>query len=92
MRTAGSSTVEKRGSPYREPWIETPWTETNWTETPLGRDPLDRDPPKKEHGTRDRDPQERTWDQAARQEVTSYRDPPSPREQNDTHFWNITLR
>ena len=38
--------------------------------------PLDRDPWKK-HGTRDRDPpKERTWDQAARQEVTSYREPP----------------
>ena len=30
----------------------------------------------KEHGTRDRDPLEGTWDQVARQEVTSYRDPP----------------
>ena len=37
--------------------------------------PLDRDP-QKEHGTRDRDSLEGTWDQAARQEVTSYRDPP----------------
>ena len=34
MRTARSSTVEERGSPYIEPRIE----------TPLGRDPLDRDP------------------------------------------------
>ena len=29
----------------------------------------------KEHGTRDRDPLEGTWDQAARQGVTSYKDP-----------------
>ena len=36
----------------------------------------DRDPlPLKEHGTRDRDPPEGTWDQAARQEVISYRAP-----------------
>ena len=35
----------------------------------------DRDPPWKEHGTRDRDPLEGTWAQAAREEVTSYRDP-----------------
>ena len=68
------------------------------TETPPDRDPLltetpmDRDPPplltettpQKEHGTRDRDPLEGTWDQEARQEVTSYRDPPpTSNEQND---------
>ena len=34
-----------------------------------------RDPFWKEHGTRDRDAPEGTWDQTARQEVTSYRDP-----------------
>ena len=37
------------------------WTETPWTETPRQRPP----------GLR---PPEGTWDQAARQEVTSYRD------------------
>ena len=47
-----------------------PFTETPFTEIPLPRDP-----------SPDRDPQERTWDQAARQEVTSYRD---PSEQTDT--------
>ena len=45
---------------------------------PLGgvydRDPMDKDP-QKEHGINDRDPPEGTWDRAARQEVTSYRDP-----------------
>ena len=39
------------------------------TETPMDKDP------QKEHGINDRDPSEGTWDQAARQEVTSYRDP-----------------
>ena len=34
-----------------------------------------RQTPWKEHGTRDRDPPEGTWDQAVRHEVTSYRDP-----------------
>ena len=47
-----------------------PFTETPFTEITLPRDP-----------SPDRDPQERTWDQAARQEVTSYRD---PRGQTDT--------
>ena len=42
-------------------------------------------PPWKEHGTRDRDPLEGTWDQAAKQEVTSYRNPLPPCEQNDRH-------
>ena len=37
-----------------------------------------RDPPWKEHGARDRDPLEGTWDQAAKQEVISYRESPSP--------------
>ena len=49
----------------RPHWRETPWTETTWTETLW-----------KEHGTRHRDPLEGTWDHAARQEMTSYRDPP----------------
>ena len=31
---------------------------------------------KKEHGTRDRDPQKENGNQAAKQEVTPYRDPP----------------
>ena len=43
--------------------------------------------PWKEHGTRDRDPMEGTWDQTARKEVTSYR---APRGQTDT-CKNITL-
>ena len=49
--------------------VETPQTETPW----------------KEPGTRDRDPPpEGTWDQAARQKVTSYTDhPPPSRGQND---------
>ena len=55
----------------------TPWTETPWT------DPLSRDP-QKEHVTRDRDLLEETWDQADRQEVTSYRDLPCQGE-NDKH-------
>ena len=48
-------------------------------ETPLDRDP----PPPKEHGTRDRDSLEETWDRAGRQLVKSYRDPPPPCVQND---------
>ena len=56
--------------------------------------PLDRDTPRtetpyKEHRTRDTDPPEGTWDQEARQEMTSYRDSPS-RAQTDT-CKNITL-
>ena len=39
--------------------------------------PLDRDPPRMNMDQGQR-PLEGTWDQAARQEVTSYRDPPSP--------------
>ena len=40
---------------------------------------LDRTPPlPEEHRIRDRDPPEGTWDQAVRQEVTSYRDQPTP--------------
>ena len=35
-------------------------------------------PPWKEHGTRDRNPPEGKWDQAARHEVASYRDPLPP--------------
>ena len=58
-----------------------------WTETPQ-KEHGTRDPLWKEYGTRDRDPRkymgpetdppERTWDQAARQEVTSYRNPLPP--------------
>ena len=49
---------------------------------PLDRDPpdqnpLDRDPPGRNMGPgTDTPPPEGTWDQAARQEVTSYRNPP----------------
>ena len=54
---------------------------------PPDRDPLDRDPPDRDPQTetpwietpRQRPP-EGTWDQAARQEVTSYRDPPVNRQ------------
>ena len=42
-------------------------------EVPLDRDSLDRD--SLDRGPLDRDPMEGTCDQAARQEVTSYRDP-----------------
>ena len=41
--------------------------------------PGQRPPPAKEHGARGRDPLEGTWDQAARQELISYRTPPPPR-------------
>ena len=40
-------------------------TGVSLTEIPLDRDPPERDPPK-EYGTRDRDPLEGTWDQAAK--------------------------
>ena len=59
--------LDREPSGQRFPWTENPprknmrpGTETPW----------------KEHGARDRGPLEGTWDQAARQEVTSYRDPP----------------
>ena len=66
-----------RFSDWRVLATEIPWTET----PPEQRSLLDRDPwiwtppPPKEHGTKDRDPSEGIWDHAARQEVTSYRDP-----------------
>ena len=59
---------------WRPPWTqtETPQTQMKipWTQTETPR------PWWKEHGMRDRDPLGGTWDQAPRQEVTSYRDPP----------------
>ena len=55
-----TQTLLDRDNPGRTP----PWTGPPWTETP-----------QKEHGTGRRDPREGTWDKAARQEVTSYRDP-----------------
>ena len=72
----------RQSPPDRVPhWTETPFlAETPWTETP---------PPQQPEGN----PPERTWDQAARQEETSYRDPPhltSPlpptHRQNDTRL------
>ena len=69
-----------RGSPYRYP---------------LEMNPLDRDPltetPQKEHGTRDREPPQGTWDQAARHEVTSHRDPPYNTNRMTDASENITL-
>ena len=67
---------------------------TTLTETPtLDGDPLDIDPPKQRPPGRNmapgtEKPPEGTWDQAARQEVTSYRDLPCG--QTDT-CKNITL-
>ena len=76
--------------PDSDPWTETSWTETPGQKPPgqrpldrdlLHSDPLDRDlldrDPHKELGTRDRDAQEGTGDQAARLEVTICRDLPS---------------
>ena len=60
MRTAPSSPYRKSLSVGETPWIE----------TPLDRDPPGQRPPWTETPIR------RTWDQAARQEVTSCRDPP----------------
>ena len=59
------------------------WTETPCTETYLDRDPLDKYPPvQRPPGQRppgQRPPRQTplvgTWDQAAKQEVTSYKDP-----------------
>ena len=50
-------------------WIKTPlWMETPWMETPRMETPLDGDPlPLDGHP-----PPGLTWDQAARQEITSY--------------------
>ena len=53
------------------------------------RDPSLGQRPQKEHGTRDRDPLEGAWDQAARQEVTSYRGP--PRRKTPVKTLHITL-
>ena len=54
----------------------------------LSRGSLSRRSPRSNMGTRDRDPWEGTWNQAAKQEVT-YRDPPVKRM---THVSkNITL-
>ena len=48
-------------------------------EPPLDKDPLDRYPqtetPQRNMGPETKTPLEATWGQAARQEVTSYRDP-----------------
>ena len=56
------------------PETETPWKE-NWTR--------DRDPLEEAWGQRAETHPEGKWDQSARQEVTSYRDPLFPRGQND---------
>ena len=56
MRTTHFSNSGE-GSSYRDP---------HWTETPLDRDPHWTETPQKEHGTRNRDPLEGTWDQAAK--------------------------
>ena len=45
--------------------------------------PGGRPHPRRNMGTRERDPPEGKWDQTARQEVKSYRD---PTEQNDRHM------
>ena len=66
-------TADFSDSLYRGPLDKDPQTET-----PLQRPPRQRPwtkNPWKEHGARNRDWLEGTWDQAARQEVTSYRDP-----------------
>ena len=49
------------------------------------------DTPREEHGTRDKDPLERTWDQAGRQEVTSYKDPLPINRMSDIHLWKHYL-
>ena len=74
-------------SGQRNPQTETlldidPWTETTWTETPGQR------PPEGTWDQRQRPPGG-TWEQAARQEVTSYRDPPVNRMTHTSE--NITL-
>ena len=58
-------------------------------ESLLGSPPTEN--PCKEHGTRDRDPPEGIWDQAARQEVTSYRDHLPPVNRMTDRCKNITL-
>ena len=83
----------------RDPWTETPWLETSWTETrsptetpqrPPGQRPLRQRPPGQRPLDRDpwtETPLEGTWEQAARQEVTSYRDPLW----TDRHLWKHYL-
>ena len=67
MHTACSSPYG--GLSYRDLWTETPQPETSLDRTPLWTETL-----QKEHGTIDRDLPQGAWDQAARQDMTSYRD------------------
>ena len=71
-----------RGPPWQRPLDKDPQTEM-----PLDRDPPDRDPPRT--WTENPCPAKGTWDQAAWQEVISYKD--APCEQNDTRFWKYYL-
>ena len=72
-----------RGPPWQRPrWTETlrqgcPWIEIPQTETPPRT------------WTENPCPAKGTWDQAAWQEVISYKD--APCEQNDTRFWKYYL-
>ena len=86
MPTACSSLLYSPDPPgQRPPQTETPWTETCSPD----RDPLDRyPPPRKEHKTRYRDSQK---EQSARQEVTSYRTPPTPVNKMTNASKNMTL-
>ena len=93
MRTARSSPYGRSHGQRpldRDPlWIETPWTET----PPVGRPPQQADPSRRRHacamnkGPGAETALEGTCDQAARQEVTSYRDPGGQTKTSE----NITL-
>ena len=73
MHTAHSSPW--RGSLFGgSPWQRPP---ASGERPPLDRDPLDRDHPL---GSKKETALKGTWNQAARQEVTSYRDPPVDRQ------------
>ena len=70
------------------PWQRPPWTETLPGQRPPGQSHSWTETPWKEHGTRDRDPLEGTWeegiwDQATKQEMASYRGP--------SHLWTEWL-
>ena len=68
-----TETTSDRDPPARDPFRQRPLDRNPQTETPLDTDPKTETP--WTQTLPDRDPLEGTWHQAARQEVTSYRDP-----------------
>ena len=90
--TSQTKTTLDRDLPpgQRSPWTKIPQQWPHGHRPPWTLTPIEQRPPWKEHETRDWDHSEGTWDQAARQEVTSYRDPPVDR-MTDTCLWKYYL-